>query len=263
MNSFDDVLSAQRAGDDDFDHVVPPGFGQGKATFGGLVLGALTRAMTARCDMPSRPLRSLQAQLVGAPVPGPATIHTRVLRTTGTTITVAAELMQGGSLCTHAVGIFADARAVDVQWQHLHLPTQLPDWRSVDAMDEGNPFAPEFTRNFEFRPIHGIPFTADAPDTSGFIRPRAPCTVLDDALLVCIIDAWWLAAFIGFDGFRPAATMTFSAELHGRIEHLDAPLYHRGVSIRLHDGYSTETRELWSLDGRLLATNRQLVTVIK
>ena len=56
-----------------------------------------------------------------------------------------------------------------------------------------------------------------------------------------------------------------NAELHATLDGLDpeAPVLHRGESHVLRHGYSQETRELWGVDGRLLVTATELVTVIK
>jgi acyl-CoA thioesterase len=262
--SLDVALTPTHVSEGQFSFSIPAGFGQGKATFGGLVLGGMARAMTMTGVPVTRRLRSLQAQLVGAPAVGETTIAVRVLRQTGSMITIAAELSQGGQLCCHAVAIFADKRNVDLQWRHIAAPA-APRWQDVDAVDMDNPFAPEFTANFVFRPIRGYPFSGAAPQTLGYIQPRVACEVLDDGFIAAMIDAWWLAAFVGVEAPRPAATLTFSAELHDGLEGLDRaqPLLHRGDSLTLSEGFSTETRELWGHDGRLVATNRQLVTIIK
>jgi acyl-CoA thioesterase len=261
--SLDVALTPVSLGDGAFTFMIPPGFGQGKATFGGLVLGGVVRAMTVGVPT-TRRLRSIHAQLVGAPTVGETTIRVRTLRQSNTVTTIAAELTQHDQLCTHAVAVFADKRAVDLQWRHLQPPA-APPASDVDAMDPDNPLAPEFTANFVFRPVSGFPFSEGHPATVGYIQPRAPAQQRDAGFMMAMIDAWWLSAFIGFDVPRPAATMTFAAELHDALDGLDPqlPFLHRGDSLTMADGYSTETRELWGHDGRLLATNRQLVTVIK
>jgi hypothetical protein len=41
------------------------------------------------------------------------------------------------------------------------------------------------------------------------------------------------------------------------------PLLHHGRLLGYADGYATETRELWTADGRLAVHNTQVITVIK
>ncbi len=258
------VITPTQLSDTSFRFVVPAGFGQGKATWGGLVLGAVTRAMMTLVNLPTRRLRSLQAQLLGAPAVGETSITVRLLRQSKTVTTVAAELQQDQQLCTHAVGVFADARPVDLAWRTLTMPA-APPWNSVPVMPTDNPFAPEFTQQLEFRPVSGVPFSDAKPETCGYILPRIRAPSVDDALVVAMTDAWWIATFVAFSEARAAATMTYSAELHDGLDGLrpDEPMLHVGDSFSIREGYSGENRTLWGHDGRLLATNRQVVAVIK
>lgn len=262
MGSLRDAVALRSTGEHGFEWAVPPGFGQGKATFGGLVLGAIVAAMK-RTISPERPLRTLQAELLAAPQPGPCDITLRLLRRTGTTETLVGELRQHGELTTHAVGVFGDARPVP---DRVSPSIALPDWRSVTPMPRGVPFAPEFTQHFEYRVTRNYPFCgADDRVTAGWVRPRDEDAPRDEVLLTMLVDAWWLAAFVSMKAPRPGVTLTFALDLHDRYDDLprDVPLYHRGELIALRDGYATETRELWGSDGRLIALNRQSIVIVK
>lgn len=262
--SLDDVLTAKRVDETTDALDVAAGFGQGKATFGGLVIGACVRSMTSRVNDPSRRLRSVTAQLVGAPAPGPAVIRMRLLRATMSVATWSADLEQDGRVMTHVVGVFAANRPVDLEWNTLSAP-KTPHWKDVERLDTDNPFAPEFTKNFEFRSVGPLPFSGSKEMPLGFIRPAAPSKIRDAGYVTCLIDAWWLSAFARFDELRPAATLTYSAELFSPIDDLDpeAPLLHVGDAIAAKDGYSIESRRLFGIDGRLVSTNTQLVAIIK
>ncbi|MDX2015501.1 MAG: thioesterase family protein [Myxococcaceae bacterium] len=262
--SLDEVLTARRE-DDGLDVLdVAQGFGQGKATFGGLVVGACVRSLEARVTDPARRLRTVSAQLLGAPQPGEALLRIRLLRSSATVTTLAADLEQNGTVMTHVVGVFASDRPVDLEWNTLR-PPPAPPWRDVEPMDPDNPFAPEFTKQFEFRPVGAVPYSGSSDDPFGYIRPRVPCARRDAAYVACLVDAWWLAALCRFDSMRPAATMTYTAELHTPVSELpgDEPWLHVGRGLVSRHGYSVETRELWSTDGRLVATGTQVVTIIK
>ena len=69
---------------------------------------------------------------------------------------------------------------------------------------------------------------------------------------------------------RPVGTLTYSLDLpgdplwlgvgpDGRLE----PLLHRSTLDAAREGYTVETRELWTADGRLLSWNTQTVVVIE
>lgn len=263
MPSLDEVLSARRLDEQTDALTVHAGWGQGKATFGGLVVGACVRSMAARVTDPKRRLRSVSAQLLGAPHPGDVVIRVRLLRTSGTVTTWCADLEQDGEVMTHVVGVFGLDRPVSLAWNHLERP-EAPEWTTIEPV-EAEGVGPEFMQHFEFRTIGAIPFSGSLEPSIGFIRPRVTCQVRDDAWLACMTDCWWLAAITSFDTFRPAATLTLNAEFHEPMEGLDpeAPLLHRGASLVVHHGYSAETRTLWGHDGRLLVTATELVTIIK
>lgn len=110
-----------------------------------------------------------------------------------------------------------------------------------------------------------MPFSGSTEASVGYVRPVVPCQVRDGAWLSCLVDVWWLACLPRMEDLRPAATLTLNAEFHAPLDGLDAeaPLLHRGESHVLRHGYSQETRELWGVDGRLLVTATELVTIIK
>jgi hypothetical protein len=74
------ATSSVRGEGDRFLLRVPEGWRQGRGAFGGLVLGALARAIeTCEAD-PERVLRSISGQLIGPVLAGEAVIEVRLLR---------------------------------------------------------------------------------------------------------------------------------------------------------------------------------------
>ena len=264
MQSFDTVLTPRTQDDGTCILHIPEGWGQGKTVFGGFVVGALVRAMGNLETDATRRLRSLSAELVGAPKVGDARITVRTLRRGSAVTTICAELSQDGELLTHAVGVFGADRPFKEPREPLHRP-EMPRWQDLPAADMKNPFAPEFTQNFEYRPVQGFPFSGDAPTTSGWVRPAVTPERRDDAVVAALADAWWLAEFVAMREPRPAATLTFGLDLHAPLTGLapDAPLFHHGESIIRTDGYASEVRTLWREDGQLVSINRQLTCIIK
>jgi hypothetical protein len=134
----------------------------------------------------------------------------------------------------------------------------------------GPPLAPEFTRQLEFRPVTGLPFTGSpGEEAAGWIRPRGTLSAVDAALVVALADAWWVTAVARLDQPRPVATVGFTVDLPGdpaalardssdRLE----PLYHRGRVLAAREGYVVETRELWTGSGELVSWNTQTVVII-
>lgn len=264
MSTLDFVLTTEPTSDRTFRLGIPEGWEQGRSTFGGLVVGGMVRTMSSALEDKTRSLRSLNAELVGSVGEGEAHLNLRTLREGNAVTALAVELVQGGQLMAHAVGIFGQARAFRETWRDLTQPVRRP-WREADVAEMDAAFAPRFTKHFEYRPILGAPFGGGAPSTEGWVRPRAIAEIRDAAYIAALADAWWLAAMAKLTAPRPASTLCFSLDLHSPIDTLasDAPLYHRGYVSALSDGYATEVRELWGEDGRLVCINRQLVVIIK
>ena len=63
---------------------------------------------------------------------------------------------------------------------------------------------------------------------------------------------------------RPIGTVAYQLQVVGSLEGLDpeAPLFHRARALATSEGYSSELRELWGEDGRLVALNQQTFVVI-
>jgi len=243
---------------------VVDGWQQGRGAFGGLVLGALTRAMEATLAEPLVRLRTLAGELPAPTEVGPAAIEVEVLRRGSAMTTVAARLVQAGELRGHAVGVFGRARA-PVSWQ-TERPPAVPAWADVPSVSNPEGDGPPFARHFEYRLIGPAPFSrATEARCTGWIRAREPGPVRDAAHVVALADAYWPAALAVLAAPRPMATVAFTLELIEPIADLDpdAPLLHRAHAPAAFDGFTYETRELWGPDGRLVARNHQTFVVIK
>jgi hypothetical protein len=239
---------------------VPAGWRQGRGAYGGLVVATLARAIDARIGDPSRPARSLTAE-VSAPVEaGAATIAVDVLRAGNAVTTARAALSQAGEVRAHAVALLAAKRPVDVTpWQELE-PPRAPAWADASPPSlPGNP--PEFAAHFDYRLVEGIPGAGGAPRCVGWIRPREPGARRDTAYIAALIDAWWPAVLVRFGAMRPMGTIAFTLDVLG--DPGDGPLLYRGTVPVCGDGYFIEDRELWTADGRLVALNRQTFAIIR
>ncbi len=145
----------------------------------------------------------------------------------------------------------------------------------MPAVPLGPPMAPVFLGQLEMRPIGGFPGAgAEDPTTEGWVsvRPGDVTDLLDrEAYVAALVDAWWPSAMVRFPGPRAVATVGFALDLPSPAGPDDVaspdgsgvPLLHRGRLLAARDGYVTETRELWSEAGRLLAWNTQTMAVIR
>lgn len=267
MASLSEVSTPYPVGDR-YQLDVTAGWRQGRGAFGGLVIGALVRAIEQRTADPTRKVRSVTAELPGAVEPGTAEITVEILRQGKNVSTVRAALSQDGEIRSHAVALLATSRgsAETVAWNELPRP-EAPAWNQVAPMRlEGlvGP-RPEFADQFEYRVIEGVVMSGGAGRALGWVRSCDPGAPRDAAYIAAMIDAWWPVALIRFTRMRPVATIAFTLNIVAELDGLDpmAPLLYRATAPVCAEGYCLETRELWGEDGRLIATNQQTLAIIQ
>lgn len=260
-------ISTPRLDGETFQLDVPPGWRQGRGTFGGLTICAAVRAIELRVADPRRKVRSVTAELTAPVEAGPSEVAVEILRR-GNSVTVArAALIQAGETRTHAVAVLAAARPsrseAPLAWRELE-PPRAPPWRQIEATPFVGPSAAEFAQHFDYRLVEGAPLSGGAARCIGWIRPRIPSGLRDAGYLAALVDAWYPAAMVRMPQMRPIATIAFTLDLLGDLAGLDpeAPLLYRGTVPVCADGYFLETRELWGEDGRLVAINQQTFAVI-
>jgi acyl-CoA thioesterase len=266
MATLSDVCTPRPVGDR-YELEIATGWRQGRGAFGGLVIGALVRAIEHRLADPRRKVRSVTAEIPGPVEHGTVDITVETLRHGKNVSTLRAALSQHGEVRSHAVAILAAPRAsaAALAWNDLPRPAP-PAWTEVAplVLYEGGPW-PEFTKHFEYRIVEGLPMTNSPARVLGWIRPRDPGPERDAAFIAAAIDAWWPSAFNRFTTPRPIATIAFTLEIAGGFDGLDpaAPLIYRAHAPACGDGFFLETRELWGADGRLIAINHQTIAVIQ
>jgi acyl-CoA thioesterase len=266
MTNLTQLITPTKITENQFTIQIPEGWQQGRGAFGGLVLAILTRAMQASLPANAhRQLRTLTATLCGPTQPGEAKIFVEVLRLGSGVSSLAAKLVQQNETQVHAVATFGKKRVEDGDWQRFEAP-RMPDWRSMDPLPVEPPLAPQFAQFFHFRAIDQFPFSgSESAGAAGWIQPKEPGDVRDDAYIVALADAWWPATLARFTEPRPMATLSFTLEIVGDLEglSLDAPLYHSATCLASRGGYTSEDRKLWGEDGRLIAINHQTMVIIR
>lgn len=258
------LITPTRQNDHRFRWDVPDGWQQGRAAFGGLVVGTLVQAGELYLADDSISVRSMTAHLCGPVQPGEATISASTLRSGSNTRVVELRIEQAGEIQTHAVLLFGKSRSADCD--NASPAPALGDWRALPVAPVEPPLGPAFARHFEYRIAEGFPFSGDEQAaSSGWIRPKQPGAARGAAYLAACIDAWWPAAIARLESPRPFGTVTFTFETLGDFEGLDpdAPLFHSGRQVAGRDGYLVEFRELRGEDGRLLAMNQQTIALIR
>src|SRR4051812_46924647 len=101
---------------------VPLGWGQGRAVFGGLLVGALINAAQRLFDEPGWSLRTLSSTLVAVPEAGPAQVSTAVMRLGAGSVVIEARLMQHAQVTVQAVMVFGKARSSELDFVGAPAP---------------------------------------------------------------------------------------------------------------------------------------------
>jgi hypothetical protein len=254
----------ERSADGSFSFVIPAGWAQGRGAFGGVVLGALARAMIESEADDARTLRAITGELAGPVMVGEARIEVSVLRRGSGLSSLTAVLSQGGEALARASAVLAKTRDVGVSFQEP-VPPQHVLYTDVPVAPVGPPWAPEFTQFFEFRALGPPPFSGAAEAAaSGWVRPISVST-WGAPEVIALADAWWPAFFAMGSAPRPVGTVAFA--LHHFTPKVplgpgEAALY-RARDFGGGDGFVAELRELWTPRGELLAVNQQTFAIIK
>lgn len=266
---FEAATTVIPQGPGEFTWQVPDGWQQGKGAWGGLVVGACINAVTASEQDADRRVRTISAHLY-APAPvGPARVRVRLIRKGSSMSTWAAELLDDAQTAiAEAVVITGSQRAMDLD-ENLGARgasrcPQAGDWRAFDVVPVRPPLGPVFAGNLEFRVVRGLPFSQEESGVLGWIRfpDQGSWTA---ASLLGIVDGFWPAVLPLLSQLRPMATVAFSAHLLVDPDALTPgePLLYESFMGAAHEGFTSETRRLWSADGRLVVENLQSVVVIR
>ncbi|MDO8309401.1 MAG: thioesterase family protein [Actinomycetota bacterium] len=266
MTTFAEATRVVRSGDSAYAWHVPEGWAQGRGAWGGLAVAAFVGAIVDSEPDPARVVRSVSAEIAAPARVGPVTITTRLLRK-GSALSLwnaMAHDLDGG-----LIGSLSAVLAAPRQDLPEISGWGLPGAPAVAAADDvavvplRAPLGPEFMQHLEFRPIDGLPLAAAQAQARGWIRLEAPVPHTSASLLA-LVDAWWPATLPALDSFRPLATVNFSANLLVDPASVpgDQPLLHVGHASGVIDGYVSETRQLWTADGRLAVDNLQSIVLI-
>lgn len=271
---FDPATEVERIDSSTFSWVVPDGWLQGRGAWGGLVVAAQVKAVEAlQGDVdPTRRVRNTTAHLFGALPGGPARLEGECLRAGSAMTTWQVRLIgSDGVLASQAVVITGTPRPVaDGERWGVAVAPEVPAWSDLSDIPVRPPFGPEFGAHFSYRAASAIPGSGGAPAAVGWLAPNPSesLTHWSAATLLGIVDAWWPATYVSAASFtevRPMATVSFSAHLliDPATVAPDQPLIFESWVADAEEGFTSETRRLWTSDGRLAVENHQAIVIVK
>ncbi|WP_167360382.1 thioesterase family protein [Pseudomonas anguilliseptica] len=187
--NFNDVLVAVRdSAGQNLD--IPQNWGQGRATFGGLVAAVMLQRIQIELGI-QRPLRSLSLSFVAPVAPGTLQVQVRLLREGKAATQVQATALQQEQVCAVMLASFGSDRESVVQVEHPDAPTfTAPD--QVQAFPFIPGLTPDFTQYFDYRYTLGkMPFMGgQQTEMGGWIRlcEASPAMICPSTLLA-LMDA--------------------------------------------------------------------------
>jgi acyl-CoA thioesterase len=236
------------------------GWRVGGGVNGGYLLATIGHALSEVTE--KRDPLSVSAYYVGASVPGPAEIRTRVIRDGGSVATMAADLWQGEEHRISVLASYGDLGRLPEDVRTTAAPMELPPREECVS----NEHAPEHIRaiaplmeRFEmlFDP-DSIGWAMGEPSGQGELRAwfrladeRDP----DPVSLLMVCDALPPVTFdLGLFGWAPTIELT----VHVRAVPVAGWLQVRHATRNLAGGMFEEDCEVWDESGRLVAQSRQL-----
>lgn len=245
---------------------IPADWGQGRATFGGLVAALVYAVMRSKVPA-DRPPRSLAITFVAPVAPGVATrFEADVLRAGSSVSQVLGRAVQNGQVVALIQGSFGTPRSSAINVQALPAPVIKAPEQSQELPYVAQ-VTPEFTRHLAMRwGLGGLPFSgSQSREMGGWVRFRDQQHIepLDEAHLLGLVDAWPPAVLSLLDKPAPGSSLTWTIEFIQPLRHLtsDGWCLYRAEIEHARDGYGHVAAGLWSAEGELLAISRQTVTV--
>jgi len=245
---------------------IPAEWGQGRASFGGLVAALQFEAMRARVPT-ERPVRSLAITFVGPVEPEvPVSFEVDVLREGKAVSQVLGRAMQNGQVVTIIQGSFGASRPSEVAVEAYPAPT-MKHWDECQELPYIKGVTPEFMRHLAMRwSVGGIPFSGTPSRLmGGWVRLRGDVKEepVNEAHLLALVDAWPPALLPYLKKPAPGSTLTWTIEFVQPLQDLstlDWCQYLADIEYAA-DGYGHVAAKLWSAKGELIAMSRQTVTI--
>ena len=235
---------------------------QGRGVFGGLLLALVVRSAQAAGQ--GQRLRALSMEFVAPVMPGAIELRVQSERSGLLVARQSIRLLQDDKL----VGLAMTSLARDRDMRGDFQSARLPDCPPADRV-EHVPFAPPmpaFTQHLRYR------FCLGAAPGSGSSQSRAGGWIEapdvrqpgDTALIAALLDSWFPAWLCRMNTLAPMATVSFHAHFLSPWgpDPGSTPVLIENISDAAVGGYATETNQLWSRDGRLLARSQQLLALL-
>ena len=231
--------------------------------FGGATAATILRALIDHPQRSGDPL-SLTVNFCAPIAQGAFDLDVRLIKANRSTQHWCVELSQGGAdVATLATAVFAERRP---SWSHQQAAfPKSPPFEQIQPYPK---VAAPWVKQYDFRFVEGhLDFSSaikDAPASAFsklWIGDRVPRKI-DMLSLMSMSDAFFGRVFHARRELVPFGTVSLTTYFHADAEDLAAEDLDRVLAVAdakiFHKSYGDQAGELWSPQGRLLATTHQI-----
>lgn len=247
---------------------VADGWGQGRATYGGLIAGMLLARAEALCADETRALQTASVVFAGPVAPGDVSVEGEVLRAGGSASHIDVKLLQEGTVRAAMLASFGAPRDTEIEFEAAlrDRRPELPDPETVEPVPYIEGVTPAFIKHLELRYASGgLPVTGAAePDFGGWMRFRQPPGRFGMRELIALTDAWPPALLPMFTRPAPISTLTWTfqplpAAADAGRDDPGAQWQYDARTVAAAGGYTQAYARVWDGAGRLRALSTQTV----
>ena len=231
--------------------------------FGGVTAATILRALMDHPQRAGDPL-ALTVNFCAPIAQGAFDLDVRLVKANHATQHWSVELTQNDAeVATLATAVFAERR---LSWSHQ--PATFPQATSFEQTLPYAKMTIPWVRQYDFRFVEGEPRfggSTKAATASAFSKFWISDRVLrkiDPLSLMSMSDAFFGRIFHARSELVPFGTVSLTTYFHATAEELAAEDINRVLAVAdariFHKSYGDQTGELWSPQGRLLATTTQI-----
>jgi acyl-CoA thioesterase len=231
--------------------------------FGGATAASILRALIDHPQRAGDPL-ALTVNFCAPIAQGAFDLDLRLVKANRSTQHWSVELSQDGAeVATLATAVFAERRP---SWSHQQA--QFPKAKPFEQILPYPKVAASWVKQYDFRFVEGDPDFSGAPKGAPanafsklWIGDRVPRKI-DMLSLMAMSDAFFGRVFHARRELVPFGTVSLTTYFHADTEDLATEDISRVLAVAdakiFHKSYGDQTGELWSPQGRLLATTHQI-----
>ncbi len=261
---LDEALQLQPLGEHRFGGATHAAYANMVGPFGGVTAAVMLQAALLHPARLGDPI-ALTVNFAGPVADGRFEVQTLPLRTNRSTQHWSLQLLQDGQTCASGSAVFATRRPT---WGAVEAspPPDLPAAQALASLPGAG--LPAWVRCYDMRFAPGEEAFgldgAEQPHSASRLWVRdEPPRALDFASLAALADSFFPRVFVRRRRFAQIGTVTLSTYFHADAALLAAQgerhLLASARALAFHDGYHDQSAELWSHEGRLLASAHQMV----